>query len=117
MSRSFPEINVLRDGEVIGALDVRSVEFHTSILADRAVSFVSTFEENTQYQIHINNGGLTSTYFVKEFCARCNVDHYVMKDKTESNIDTLDVKLLRGSTPYPIMTDMFIYNDLKFICT
>ncbi len=127
MSRTFPEIKVTLDGEAIGALDVRHVDFHVAILASRAMSFGKTFSKNTRYQLHLNNGGVTHSYFVKEYCQMCATEHSVIKDigpynasgyffDVQETEETLDVKLLRDSTPYSIATDIFIYNDLKFVC-
>ena len=112
MYRSMPSISILKDGIVIGALDIRHTDFHTVIRADRAMCFGEAFAEGTAYQINIKTGEA----FNKEFCAQCSNEHYVVK-KSGAAITTLDVRLLRGSTPYALNEDIFIYNDLQFICT
>ncbi len=115
------------DGEAIGALDIKHTDFHVAILASRAMSFGKTFSKNTRYQLKLNNGGVTHSYFVKEYCKFCSTEHYAIKDLAPYNEsgyffdiqeaeETLDVKLLRDSTPFFLATDIFIYNDLKFVC-
>ena len=127
MSRVFPEMAVLLDGEPIGGLDLKHTDFHVSIHATRAMSFGKVFYKNTRYQLKLNNGGVANSYFVKDFCKICGTDHYVIKDIGSYHMsgyvfddqeaeDTLNVKLLRDSTPYALALDIFIYNDLKFIC-
>lgn len=115
MSRVFPEIMVCKDGQPIGALDIRHTEFHLSIFADRGMTFGAPLDLNTSYQLQINNGGIASYKFVNEYCPRCIVEHPVFKS-SEVGTDTLDVRLLRVSAPYDIGHDMFIYNEIKFTC-
>lgn len=115
MSQAFPEIVVVENGELMGALDIRHTEFHLSIYADRAISFGKKFGFHDSYQLVINNDGLTSYRFVKEHCPRCMVEHPTFKiSKKGSNL--LNVQLLSVNEPYAIKEDVFIYNEIKFSC-
>jgi hypothetical protein len=112
MTRISPEILILNEENiVVGAL--QSIDVHTVIYANRAVAYGVDFKEGGSYQIKINT---TLKNFSKVHCTSCGTEHYILKEAIDAGYQIIPVKLLGKSVPYQLNEDIFIYNDLKFIC-
>lgn len=87
MQAQAPSILVLDENNVaVGAIDSFSISKKIMICAGSCISFGSPFIEGKVYQIK------------------------------REGLSLVRVKLIRVTNPYPLDGEVFIYNDLRFLC-